>query len=144
MLPDEGAGDSLPARRQVHPDQNKLASKTSSLCVVGGTQTLVLSLQPVVRIGRASLGYGSYVSNETTNIASYVIRARVKVPLSQRVPEMMSSVAATFRVAHGYVEAATGLIAAIIAFGAAIGIKRLRQKRAGKPVSDTGEPLPAK
>lgn len=98
----------------------------------------------MVRIGRASLGYGSYVSNETTNIASYVIRARVKVPLSQRVPEMMSSVAATFRVAQGYVEAATGLIAAIIAFGAAIGIKRLRQKRAGKPVSDTGEPLPAK
>lgn len=111
---------------------------------VGGTQTLVLSLQPVVRIGHASLGYGSYVSTENTNIASYVIRARVKVPLSQRIPEMMSSVAATFKVAQGLVEAATGLIAAIIAFGAAIGIRRLRQRQTGEPVSDTGEPLPAK
>ena len=111
---------------------------------VGGTQMLVLSLQPVVRIGRASLGYGSYVSTENTNIASYVIRAHVKVPLAQRIPEMMSSLAATFKVAQGLVEGATGLVAAIIAFGAVIGIRRLRQRGRDELESNSGKPLSAK
>jgi hypothetical protein len=108
---------------------------------VGGTKTLVLSLQPVVRIGRAS---PRYVSVENSDVASYVIRANVRVPWFEKVPEMMSSVAATFKVAQGLVEAATGLLAAMVALGAAVGIRRLRQKRPGESAPDSGNAVAAK
>ena len=111
---------------------------------VGGTRTLVLSLQPVVRIGRGSLGSSSYVSTENSNIASYVIRAHVRVPLSQKIPEMMSSLAGTLKVAQGLVEAATALVAAIVAFAAAVGIRRIRRARLGEPAPDSGSALAAK
>jgi hypothetical protein len=97
---------------------------------IGGTQPLVLKLRPIVEMRRVN---SSFVTAETSNVQQYEIRASVSVPFSERFPEVMSRIAASFKVAQSLVESITGLLTALAAFLAFVGIKRWRKKRAKPP-----------
>ena len=97
---------------------------------IGGSQTLLLQLRPIVEMRPAQGGSASFVSaEETSNVRQYEITASVSVPFTERVPEVMSRLAASFKVAQGLVESITGLLTALAALLAFLGIKRWRKKR---------------
>lgn len=107
---------------------------------IGGSQTLILNVRPIVR--RRPVG-GSDISAiaESADVQLYPIRVQVKVPWTERPAEIMSRIAGTFKVAQGLVEGTTGLLAALLAFGAVAGIKRSgikRSKNKGAPPGATG------
>jgi hypothetical protein len=94
---------------------------------VGGTHALVLNLRPIMKLrplGNATVS----VRGTESNVQQYETSVRVHVPWTQRPQETMSRLAATFKVAEGLVTTLTGLVAALVALGAALGIRRQRKR----------------
>jgi hypothetical protein len=104
---------------------------------IGGTHTLVLSVQPIVAM-RSKRGIGQALASTTSDIGQYETRVHVNVPWSERPQEIMSRLAETFNVAEGMVKALTALVVAIIGLLAALGIRRKRD-RAKPSVTSAGE-----
>jgi len=107
---------------------------------IGGNQTLLLDMRPIVKVRYAS-GRDSFASAEDANIQTYAIKVHVDVPWTERPAELMSRLADTFKVAQGLIEAMTGVLTALVALAAALGIKRARSKGAG-PSDGNAEALP--
>jgi len=101
---------------------------------IGGTQTLVLDVRPIVRLHHVDEPEASDIV-EKADVQSYTITVQVRVPWTERPAEIMSRLAGTFKVAQGLVEGITGLFLALVALGAAVGIRRSKAKRA-----TSGEP----
>jgi hypothetical protein len=102
---------------------------------IGGTQTLILNVRPIVR-RRPVSGSDASASAESADVQSYPIKVQVKVPWPERPAEVMSRLAGTFKVAQGLVEGTTALLAALLALAAVVGIKRSKAK--GAPPGTTG------
>ena len=98
---------------------------------VGGTHTLVLELRPILTL-RETESTTENVSPEASNVQQYETTVHVQVPWNERPQEMMSRLAATFKVAEGLVRAMTLLVLALVALGAALGIRGIRRKRASQ------------
>ena len=94
---------------------------------IGGSHTLVLDVRPIVTLRNSQT---KQVSVETANVQEYETSVDVRVPWTERPQETMSRLAATFKVAEGLVKAITLLIVALVALGAALGIRGRRRKRA--------------
>ena len=97
---------------------------------VGGTHTLTLKLRPIVKVQREDRTTKASVSAENSNVQEYETSAHVMVPLTERPQETMSRLAATFKVAESLVTALTALVAAVIALGAVLGIRRKKRAAA--------------
>ncbi len=95
---------------------------------VGGSHTVVLSLRPIVAL-RSRGDSATEVSVEDANVQQYETRVHVNVPWYERPPELMSRLADTFKVAEGLVTALTGVVVAILALFAALGIRKKRAAR---------------
>ena len=104
---------------------------------IGGTQTLVLDVRPIVRLHHVDEPEASGIVKRA-DVQSYPIKVQVRVPWTERPAEIMSRLAGTFKVAQGLVEGTTGLFLALVALGTAAGIKRSKAKRA--PPKTSGEP----
>ncbi len=96
---------------------------------IGGTQTLVLNVRPIVNI-HTTRSSSSFVTAETADVQQYPIKVHVNVPWTERPAEVMSRLAATFKVAQGLVEATTALLVAVSALLGFVLHKRSRSKRA--------------
>jgi hypothetical protein len=103
---------------------------------IGGEQTLVLDVRPIVSIQAARNASGATPNQEI--VRSYPIEVDVSVPWAERPAEVMSRLADTFKVAQGLVETLTALLAALIAFAGTVGIKRRRAKGAGGQQAEAG------
>jgi hypothetical protein len=97
---------------------------------IGGNQTLLLDVRPIVKIRRPG-EQDSFASAESANIQTYPIKVHVDVPWTERPAELMSRLADTFKVAQGLIEAMTGVLTALLALAAVLGIRRARSKSAG-------------
>jgi hypothetical protein len=114
---------------------------------IGGSQTLLLDVRPIVSI-RSSKPEGESASDlapEDATVETYPIKVRVNVPWTERPAELMSRLAGTLKVAQSLVEALTGLVTAAVALLAALGIRKARAKRqesapAGAHPGAGGEP----
>jgi hypothetical protein len=79
--------------------------------------------------------FASFLSpNCGKGIQQYDTAVDVSVPWTERPQETMSRLAATFKVAEGLVKAMTLFVLAVVALGAALGIRR-RRKRVAKPAT---------
>jgi hypothetical protein len=93
---------------------------------IGGSHTLVLSLRPIVRVQQpASTAPISLIAE--SDVQQYETEVHVSVPWSERPQEIMTRLAATFGVAETLVKSLTALVAALIALGAVLGIRRHRK-----------------
>jgi hypothetical protein len=110
---------------------------------LGGTHDLVLRVHPImktrsqdassartIRPRHSAAQDFDLVSAENANVQEYETRIHVNVPWSERPQEMMSRLAATFKIAEGLVTALTGLVIAVLALGAALGLRKWKRKRA--------------
>jgi hypothetical protein len=97
---------------------------------VCGTQTIVLSVQPIVTVKAPAGTKEPPVPGKAPNVQQYEMRVHVNVPWTERPQETMSRLAATFKVAEGAVKALTGLIVAVLALLGVLGIRSWRKKRA--------------
>jgi hypothetical protein len=97
---------------------------------IGGANSLVLKVRPIVRIRPEDSGEAVPVSAIESNVLEYETSAHVDVPWTERPQETMSRLAATFKVAEELVTALTALVAALIALGATLGIRRFRRRKA--------------
>jgi hypothetical protein len=104
---------------------------------IGGTQTLVLNVRPIVRLHHVGESKSSDVV-ERADVQSYPIKVQVRVPWTERPAEIMSRLADTLKVAQGLVEGITGLLLALVALGTAVGVRRSKAKRA--PPRTSGDP----
>lgn len=104
---------------------------------IGGTQTLVLDVRPIVKLHHVDEPEASDIV-ERADVQSYPITVQVRVPWTERPAEIMSRLAGTFKLAQRLVEGTTGLLLALVALGAAAGIRRSKAKRA--PPKTSGEP----
>jgi hypothetical protein len=93
---------------------------------IGGTHTLVLDVRPILTLNNTET---ERVSAEASNVQEYETSVHVRVPWTERPQETMSRLAATFKVAEGLVKAITLLIVALVALGAALGIRGRQRKR---------------
>ena len=93
---------------------------------IGGTHTLVLDVRPILTLNNTET---EQVSAEASNVQEYETSVHVRVPWTERPQETMSRLAATFKVAEGMVRAITLLIVALVALGAALGIRGRQRKR---------------
>lgn len=93
---------------------------------IGGEQTLVLDVRPIVSIRAARNSSGAIPNREI--VRSYPIKVDVSVPWAERPAEVMSRLADTFKVAQGLVVTLTALLTALIAFAGTVGIKRRKAK----------------
>jgi len=91
---------------------------------IGGTQTLVLQVRPVVKI-RAGNADTTTAAEGNASIAEFETKVHVTVPWTERPQETMTRLAATFNVAEGLVKAMTGLLTAVLALFGALGLGRL-------------------
>jgi hypothetical protein len=96
---------------------------------IGGVHTVVLYVRPIVSVRRLRSGAAESTLAANSDVQQYEISVRVHVPWTQRPQEMMSRLAATFKVAQSLVEAVSGLIAALLALAGAVGIRRRRGER---------------
>jgi hypothetical protein len=94
---------------------------------LGGTHTLVLDLRPILTMSNAET---HEVSAETANVQQFETRVHVSVPWIERPQETMARLANTLKVAEGLVKAMTLLTLALVALGAALGIRRKKTRRA--------------
>jgi hypothetical protein len=94
---------------------------------LGGTHTLVLDLRPILTMSNAET---HEVSAETANVQQFETRVHVSVPWTERPQETMARLASTLKVAEGLVKAMTLLALALVALGAALGIRRRKTRRA--------------
>jgi hypothetical protein len=94
---------------------------------LGGTHTLVLDLRPILKMSNAET---HEVSAETANVQQFETRVHVSVPWTERPQETMARLASTLKVAEGLVKAMTLLTLALVALGAALGIRRKKTRRA--------------
>jgi hypothetical protein len=93
---------------------------------IGGTHTLVLDVRPILTLNNTET---EQVSAEVSNVQEYETSVHVRVPWTERPQETMSRLAATFKVAEGLVKAITLLMVALVALGAALGIRGRQRKR---------------
>ncbi|GAA4674871.1 hypothetical protein [Phytohabitans rumicis] len=108
---------------------------------MGGTQTIVLQVRPVVKIRDDLTGTVSRADPAEASIAEFETKVDVAVPWTERPQETLSRLAAMFQVAEGAVVAATGLVIAVGGLLSALGVRMRRRKRKdGEPSTD--EPAP--
>jgi len=105
---------------------------------VGGMQTLVLTLRPILKVSRTGSTKVS-LSAEESNVQEYETSVHVNVPWTERPQETMSRLAATFKVAEGLVQALTLLVTGLISLGAVLGVRRRKRKR-GSSGEDAPQP----
>lgn len=111
---------------------------------LGGEQTLVLQVRPIVEFRRAQ-GRSILASASRSSVQEYETSVDVSVPWSERPQETMTRLAATFNVAEDLVKALTGLLVAISLFGSAVlGLrfwkkKKTTKQRHGSPDADDDE-----
>lgn len=96
---------------------------------IGGTHALVLNLRPIVRVRPRASTTEADVSVEDSNVQQYETSVHVNVPWTERPQEIMSRLAATFKIAESLVQALTFFVVAAVSLGAALGVRR-RKKRA--------------
>jgi hypothetical protein len=94
---------------------------------LGGTHTIVLDLRPILTIKNAET---HEVSTEAANVQQYETRVHVSVPWTERPQETMARLASTLKVAESLVKAMTLLVIALVALGAALGIRMRKRSRA--------------
>ncbi|MBO0879708.1 MAG: hypothetical protein J2P17_04925, partial [Mycobacterium sp.] len=87
----------------------------------GGNHTLVLQLHPIVEIRAEAANRESATAESDSNSKEYETNVHVTVPWRERIQETMSSLAATFHVAEGLIEAITSTAVALLGLLAAIG-----------------------
>ena len=99
---------------------------------IGGSHTLVLNLRPIVMLRREAGSPAAIALSSPSNVQLYETAVDVSVPWTERPQETMTRLAATFEVAESLVKTLTGLVLALIALGAVLGIRRRhgRKKRA--------------
>lgn len=98
---------------------------------IGGANSLVLKVRPIVKIRpEDSAAEEASVSEFESNVLEFETSAHVDVPWIERPQETMARLAGTFKVAEELVTALTALVAALIALGATLGIRRFRQRKA--------------
>jgi hypothetical protein len=94
---------------------------------IGGTHTILLEVRPILTLRDTET---ANVSAETSSVQQYETTVHVNVPWTERPQETMSRLAATFKVAESLVKAMTLLVVALVALGAALGIRSRRRRRA--------------
>jgi hypothetical protein len=94
---------------------------------VGGTNSLVLSLRPIVTVDQGDVSAASLASS--SNVQDFEASVDVSVPWTERPAEVMTRIAATANVAVALVQALTTLIVVSGGLLAALGIRRLRSNR---------------
>jgi hypothetical protein len=94
---------------------------------LGGTHTILLDLRPILLLHDTETGSATA---ETANVQQYETSVHVSVPWTERPQETMSRIAATFKVAEALVKAITLLVVALVALGAALGIRGRKKTRA--------------
>ncbi len=94
---------------------------------VGGSHTLILLLRPIVTVKPTGDGSTEDAGAEAANIREYETTVDVSVPLGERPGELMSRLSATLKIAEGLATALTGFVVALVALGAALGIRRRRR-----------------
>jgi hypothetical protein len=92
---------------------------------LGGTHTLILRVRPLVETS-AAVSPASTAAN--SDVVPFTIAAHVHVPWTQVPAEVMSSLAANFKIAQGLVDSISGLIVALGALATALRIKKWRAR----------------
>jgi hypothetical protein len=88
---------------------------------------VLLDLRPILLLHNTET---ESVTAETANVQQYETSVHVSVPWTERPQETMSRIAATFKVAEALVKAMTLLVVALVALGAAVGMRGTRRRRA--------------
>jgi hypothetical protein len=99
---------------------------------LGGTHTILVTVRPLVRVQEASDVVHDISNAESSDVQQFATAAHVKVPWTQLPAEVMSQLAANFKVAQGLIEAITGFVLAVVALASALGIRK-RRKRTHAP-----------
>lgn len=93
---------------------------------VGGTNTLVLYLRPIMKV---KTGSSSEDLATKSNVQQYETSVHVDVPWTEWPLEAMSKLAAALKVAESLVKALTLLVVALTALGTAFGLHSRKKKR---------------
>jgi hypothetical protein len=103
---------------------------------VGGTQTLILQVRPVVVITDPDASTAPMVTESDASIMELETTIHVAVPWTERPQEIMSRLAAMFKVAEGLIKAITAVVLALGVLFAALGarkwLQRFRRGRGGR------------